>query len=375
VWLKAHYHQPEVILSTLMGHLITRFSKHPENLAVEALSYILEKSPPASQALLRLLRDTGIALAPDMRFRAQATGEDDARPDIEGRDDDTGAMVVLEAKFWAGLTEHQPITYIRRLPASVPSILAFIVPARRFASIWPELVARCQEAACGVGMREELAAEFWHAALPSGHKLALISWRMILVEILRALDQAHDREGAMDAAQLLGLCDRMDSDAFLPLNAAELSAQDTPRRHLQFAELANDIALATLESGICTNVNARGGKLTAAQGLGYAGRYLNLQRATVFMGYDCPRWAKHGRTPLWVRYDRSDAPGQKTARQALEPLRLQDPPRLIEDDGDPWVPLILPAGQEKPQVVRSVLAQLQDLKQRMARISPAEAAQ
>ena len=146
-----------------MGHLITRFSKHPENLAVEALSYILEKSPPASHALLRLLGDAGIALPANMRFRAQATGDDDARPDLEGRDDETGAMVVLEAKFWAGLTGNQPTTYIRRLPSSVPSVLAFIVPARRFASIWPELVARCQEADCGVGMREELAAEFWHA--------------------------------------------------------------------------------------------------------------------------------------------------------------------------------------------------------------------
>ena len=113
-------------------------------------------------------------------------------------------------------------------------------------------------------------------------------------------------------------------------------------------------------------------KLTSAQGLGYAGRYLSLQHATVFLGYDCHRWAKHGRTPLWVRYDRSDAPGQKTARHALESLRLQAPPRLIEDDGDPWVPLLLPAGQDKPQIVRAALAQLQDLKQRMAQVTPAE---
>ena len=111
------------------------------------MSYILETSQPASQALLllRLLRHTGIALPQDIRFRAQATGEDDARPDLEGRGDETGTMVLLEAKFWAGLTENQPTTYIGRLPAWVPSVLGFIVRARRFASIcrnWSPAVRR-----------------------------------------------------------------------------------------------------------------------------------------------------------------------------------------------------------------------------------------
>ena len=42
---------------SLLGHLASRFAVHPENLATEALAYVLQKSPGAKRELFSHLSD------------------------------------------------------------------------------------------------------------------------------------------------------------------------------------------------------------------------------------------------------------------------------------------------------------------------------
>ena len=65
-------------------------------------------------------------------------------PDLVGNDDTDVTRLMLEAKFWAGLTDRQPVDYLRRLPEG--GMLLFVAPGSRLPSLWPELLRRCHDA-------------------------------------------------------------------------------------------------------------------------------------------------------------------------------------------------------------------------------------
>jgi hypothetical protein len=48
---------------------------------------------------------------------------------------------MIEAKFWAGLTDRQRVHYLRRLEHN-RALLLFVAPAQRLESLWPELERR-----------------------------------------------------------------------------------------------------------------------------------------------------------------------------------------------------------------------------------------
>src|SRR5436190_207432 len=105
-------------MDTLFGHLALSFASHPENLATEGLHFVLNRSPEARRLFLRFLSQAGCALPGDLAFETQAAGDDGAIPDLVGRDADRAEAAIVEAKFWAGLTERQPSAYLDRLPPS-----------------------------------------------------------------------------------------------------------------------------------------------------------------------------------------------------------------------------------------------------------------
>jgi hypothetical protein len=117
----------------LFGHLVSRFSTHPENLATEALAFILNRSATMREELRNLFGRTGIELPPLARFRSQAGDDQGNIPDLIGLDATGVERLFIENKFWAGLTENQPAGYLERLSANDSGLLIFIVPSRRFA--------------------------------------------------------------------------------------------------------------------------------------------------------------------------------------------------------------------------------------------------
>src|SRR5262245_39667836 len=131
-------HNPGGGVDTLFGHLVTRFgSAQAENLATEGLPYVLGRSAEARRLFLRFLERSGQSFPGDLAFKTQLPNEDGAIPDLVGRDAAGAQVVIVEAKFWAGLTGQQPNAYLTRLP--VGGLLVFVAPALRFESLWPEL--------------------------------------------------------------------------------------------------------------------------------------------------------------------------------------------------------------------------------------------
>lgn len=339
---------------TLFAHLATRFGPPPENLATEALGYILRRSALARDAVRDLLRGVGVVVPSSLIYRNQVAGGDEAQPDLVGFDDQGNQRLIIEAKFWAGLTSHQPVTYLDRLPHD-GGALVFVVPAARITLIWGELLRRCLDAKLSVQESQTSIPDVRQGALGDGRKLALVSWRALLDPIGFRLEAADDRRTREDLVQLRGLCERMDAEAFLPVTSEELTTQ-IYRRVIEFGRLVDEVCTALAHRGIA---NMKG--LRATAGNGYSGRYLRLRGVGCFLVCDIRKWMKFAPTPLWlsvygVKWDASDL---AATRRALAPLESATPPRVfMAGDGFPTVALQVPVGAERDIVVKSLLDQV-----------------
>jgi len=339
-----------------MAHLAFRFAPHPENIATEALCYILQRAPAARDALVGLCRDAGARLPLDLQFRSQAVGSDGAIPDVAGVDRAGQERLLIEAKFWAGLTDQQPVVYLHRVePAS--GLLLVLAPSARLTTLWDELRRRCETA--GLPFREVLPERsgMRTACLQDDVvRLALADWPMLLTLLARTLAAAQEVQLAEDLAQLRGLCARMDSEGFLPLRGEELTTV-SPRRLLQLGPLIDDLAVLAQQYGCDTH-----GLQRAATAGGF-GRYMRLTRNDVglYVSVDFRKWAELAATPLWLRIT---GPGWKPSpllQDVLRPLEQSAPSRLFTDPDYPTqlaVPLFPLPGVERDRVMADLVAQL-----------------
>lgn len=339
-------------METLFSHLATRFAPSAENIAIEALGFILQRSSAARAAFTGIAGAGGLALPADLAFATQAVAEDDGRPDIEGYSSDLQRYVVAETKFHAGLTQRQPLTYANRLPGDRPAALVFIIPASRLSSLWSELSRRLKGGNYDVSARREVQPELWCAMFGTGHHFVLVSWRAVLSAIVREMENAHETERLDDVRQLQGLCERMDSEAFLPLRSEELTGTDAPRRYLQFCDLIHDVGEELVASGLCDRKG-----LQAGGGHGYFGRYLRSHGVVFYLGFDCAAWLAHQHSPLSLRFDQYAKPEvlsalrQHAASETGWTTVIDNPRRIL-------IPLTVVPGAEKPEIVAAITAQV-----------------
>lgn len=340
-------------MQTLFSHLATRFSASPENIAIDALGYVLQRSAAARKTAIATLWDGTSDQPRDLAFTTQSGAEDGARPDLEAFDEHHTARLVIECKFWAGLTVNQPVTYLSRLPHDGTGVLAFIVPAARFSYLWAELCGRLNEAGHVVGERQQRAAGHWSASLAGGRRFVLISWHALLQPLLASLDKEEDQQLAEDTRQLIGLCDRMDDDAFLPLRSEELTGTANATRYVQFCKLADEIGKSLVAAGVCEGKN-----FTSAGGLGYFGRFIGYRGTSLFICFAAEAWAKFHVSPIWLRLEPRNAPSI-TERLMVERARTQSD--FFEDAPYLWVPVLLKPEAEHDEVLRSAVAQIEQI--------------
>ena len=159
--------------------------------------------------------------------------------------------------------------------------------------------------------------------------------------------------------QLLALCQRMDSEAFLPIVPEELSP-DLPRRIYQFTILIDELVRAMLAKDLA---NKQG--LSTGKGAGYYGHYLQMPGVAVFLEVDVRKWGTCRETPFWLRiYGDKFNRDWSTVRRVLSHLEHEVPSRLLDDEKNEClvVPLFPPANVEKEEVVASLLEQIEEVR-------------
>ena len=341
---------------SVFAHVVSR-GQSPEPAATQALAYILGKQE-ALVAFVQVLAFTGVSFEPRRAEAEVAAG--DGRPDLSVYDGDGVRRMLVENKFWAGLTDAQPTEYLGELSQdeTVSSALVFIVPTVRIPSVWGELVRRCAESR--LRLVEEVAgnATVW-GKLAGGRVVAVVSWERILdgLEAVRTVRS--------DVRQLRALTDAMDAEAFLPIRPEELTTVDLARRLVNFADLVEPIVEELKRRGVADTVGLR-----PSHGYHSAGRYLHIhvrdQRVGLWLGVDMDLWRDAGTTPLWWVMGNSEWNGVEAVWDELDGM-FND---IRVRGGSKCLPIRLKTGVERDAVIADAADQMEKVAGRIVAALP-----
>ena len=332
----------------LLAHVLPMLTREKERAATEALNYVLNRSDSARRRLETMLDQAGAAVGEISQTETEVEREQQGRVDLVAYDPEGRERALIEAKFWADLTEHQPNTYLERLESRVPSVLLFVCPESRAEALWSEILRRCdrkfrvEQIAGGDILRK--------AAVGKGSRwLMLTSWQHLLSTIA---DGSSQRDKC-NIAQLEGLVAYMEKDRYVPWEEADLR-QDIPRKIRGLRQIITD----AVERGKKDDWGIAEQSARVSTGI-ECGQYLFLGGVGVWFGIDFDSWAKHGKSPVWVQLNEKDLPECDSALHRIQRNRAVDKIRLHEQYQ--YFPIDIPVGEDVSSVVTSVVVQLNNI--------------
>lgn len=339
-------------MPSLLAHLVPRFSSHPENIATEALHHILSRSDAACRGFISAIVE-GARSEPlnGLHYVTQAATEKDGRPDLAGVDDGGTTRLLVEAKFWAGFTDKQPVAYLDQLQDG--GVLLVVGPRVRLGYLWRELSDRLRQARREFDERSQPDETGVAHMLVAGRHLVLASWQRILNAM--QIELAGDAAALADVAQLLGLCERMDTEAFVPVTEFELSSKLYRRVH-EFGEIVDAVTARLAADGVMDIKNLR-----ATGANGWYGRYARLRGVGVLFQVSTHKWTKLGPSPLWLTVfgPKWDESSPSLVKKQLAVYEAAAPGSLHQDyQGFPTVMLRVPVGGERHEVEAAVAEQI-----------------
>lgn len=325
---------------SLLAHLIPQVTNRIEDSAVEALGFILKESKASLAALNSLVWSGGVVRPEIVRVQTQVSGDEGTRPDLVGFDAEGKERLLIEAKFWAGLTENQPNAYLDRLPDDGPAALLFVAPETRIPSLGTELEHRVggkiSFADGGDGIRSAIVGG-------AAKRLLMVSWARLLSRMSERVREDHEDPGVYAGIQqLLGLTQRMDDDRLLPLHQEEF-APHFARRVRDYMRLVND-SVERCEREQLLSCGRRDSPERAWYGYG---RSLRFAGTAAWFGIRWSLWRGQGATPLWLQI-------QVERESVFNQVR----DKLPASPGDHWIPIYLKTGVEYSVVLEDVVRQL-----------------
>ena len=343
---------------SLLGYLVPRIAANGEEpAATQALAYLLNSSTGVGEAFVDVVAPTGIEAFTPGRITAEEQ-HGDYSPDLTIRDANGVVRILVENKFWAGLTSAQPVAYLEALPADASSVLVFIVPHERVYGLWGELQERCRRSKVRLDSEPRGDGITW--ARVDHRILAVTSWKHVLG---RLEETAADPTLRQDIAQLRGLTDRMDADAFLPLGEDEVTDANVARRLLNYTGLIDEI-VGRLKTA----------RVADTKGLGvgnryiYMGRFLRLYaRFGTWLGVRLYAWRDRGITPMWSVHNTNNSFSgiEGKIRQAEE---LFDD--AYESNGQLLIPIRLTTGADRDRVIDDAVQQMRNIADRLQEAFP-----
>lgn len=349
-------------LSVLQHIVRTRLAAELENVATDAVAYLLAQSPDARRALVALLRAVtpglpeDLAFAPQVGFAGEATTEAaPLRPDLIGSVSGI-AHAFLENKFWAGLTDQQPLGYLSALAAATkrPTLLVFVVPEARAGSVWHELRRRAKAVDVVVGERPAPVGFVRAATTSTGPDLALTTWRHLLDAL--ELGVGDDPAVRADLAQLRALCLATDAEAFVPLAAESVTDQASAAFVLRLGRLVR----AAIDLGVAQGALDVSG-LRPSVSWERTGQYVRVvgPNAGIWLGVHFQLWRDADATPLWMVCSGTDWGRGDRVRASVEGWARDQGRRVVDLGGGSFaVGLQVPVGMELAAAAEGVLEQV-----------------
>jgi hypothetical protein len=343
-------------MSTVFSHIVQkRLSRENENVATEALAYILGYSKGARKGMMKLLRGIESGLPEELRFQTQET-EGKTRPDMWGYDYAKGdPRVYIENKFWAALTDNQPVNYLDHLAKYVqPTVLLVVVPEAREQTLKRELLRKLKGDGISFEERDASAGIVFSVSTSRGPTLALTSW----TKLISAMEQEKDDAAQIDLFQLRSLCDAA-ADTDVPISAQDVSDQRTPALLLQLGSIVSD----AMEKAFSAHSLYKG-RFKPQANWKRIGRYATFsdeQGVGVWFGINFDLWRSYGETPLWAIFSGTDWGRSREVRGKLEPWARGNGVFTASEDDNFFVAINIEFGEEKELVSNAIAERLKKI--------------
>ena len=338
-------------METVFSYIVQKlFSQMNENVATDALAFILSSSEPARNGMMKLLRGIAPSL-PLLRFQSQQA-EGNIRPDLCGFGE-SGPHVYIENKFWAGLTDNQPISYLKQLSKySQPTILLVVVPDAREQTIWRELKHRLRDEKIILTDQDITPGGIIYCATTEIKPiLALTSWNRLL-SVLN-LEVADEPSARSDLLQLRALCESADSDAFIPISQSELTDQRTPAFVLQLGSIVQSSVDLAVSKGLLNIDGLR--PMASWEKIGRYARFPDGKEVGFWFGIHFSLWKKFGETPLWLLFSPGGWGRAREVQSLIEPWAAREDIFTFFHNEEFAVAVDVETGEEKDQVVRKIV--------------------
>ena len=339
-------------MQTILGNIVGKFTRQLEDLASESLVFILNQNKnyqlQFSEYLKYVTKERVIAKS-NFSAITQATSDlDESRPDIIIQE--TPSTIIIEAKFWAGLTESQPVGYLERI--SGEGNLIFLVPERRLNSIRFEIQNKLEKEKLQTSIHQD------HFVVNETKTIEFITWKGVVNSLLTINSAKLDS----NLIQLKGLIDMMEENPdFVPFT----NELFTPSAALQRDHLINIID-ETIEGNPdlfnIKQLSHGGGKFK------YLRFFKFQEKATGFGMYSSELWMEYD-TPIWLGFYRHTWDGNKKFENPyfskIEEALMKSPINCISKKLDIYdsllCPIYIPLNVEKSEVLREVKLQIQTI--------------
>ena len=338
---------------SILAHVVLRGNRQAEPVATQALAYILNSSSRLAEAFLKKFNSAGISF--NLGRIEPETAVDDGQPDIIIYDDMGSRRLLIENKFWAGLTKAQPVSYMKSLENEHSGLL-FIVPSERIPYVWNELKARLIEKNYELG--QESSVDSMRAVSVGNCVLLISSWEQILEELqLKArIDGLHEIE--QDIGQLLELAKQISETAFLPLRSEELSNQALPKRIMNYFRLLSQV-IGELQSDVIVGKTSNGSNdYQMARWFYVRGR---TRRIRVWLGVAPDVWQHRGITPIWFWVGKPWLTNVAHFRAALEKVLDLTSSSFHEEEDGLYIPVPLKPNLEEKQTVAHAATTIREI--------------
>ena len=275
-------------MKSILSSIVGKYSRHTENICSESLALVINESDSLKRCFSELLgsiSNGGIALRENYTIQTQVTSKkDQAIPDLEIADG-SNRKYLIEAKFWAGLTEHQPVSYLKRIENG--GSLVFLAPERRLNSLGNEVCAK-------LGLTSKSgSANIYH---DDNTSIIFISWSQVLDSLWSHALHSNEQTTLHNLFQLKTLVDTLDSKGFIPLDRQLF----TPASGIQRDQMVDllDMVVDNTPSMNTKKLSNGGGKYTYQ-------RFFRLESSTEipfggYLLYSSQLWMEYQETPLFL---------------------------------------------------------------------------
>jgi len=305
---------------SLLSHIASNFITEYENVANSSIAYLLNNYSSASEALKIILDIDQVPIY----YRTELVTKSNGRPDVTGLDSDGNKSVIIEGKFWANLTDNQPINYLNEL--SMNGKLLFLAPDKRIDSLNDELYNR-------IGKSDD--------------RVIVNSWISFIELIEIENREKFSEQLSSDLYQLKELCQKMDTEGLPPLSMSDLDPMNGKISY-QFADLIDE----------CNNI-LRNWNLSNFQGLKTTGSkrdygfYFKSGALSCRLNFSSYYWYKRrSHTPFWLYL--KDKNWNKSER-IYHLLNEFDSINSYDDDTSSDYGIMLKPGMDKSQIVLHIV--------------------